>query len=110
MEAFPADPPVLRGATLVLPVVAVGNVAQLAADLLINSLRLPRVARLADDALLPAAGHRGYAHVEGLASAMELYAGPGASVAVVQQRAGGRRPARRPRSRRAWRRLSRRRA
>lgn len=86
MEAFPADPDLLRGATLVLPVVAVGNVGQLAADLLINTLRLPRVARLQDDALLPAAGTRPYAHVEGLATPLELYRQPG-GVAVAQQRA-----------------------
>ena len=59
MEAFPPSLD-LRGTTLVLPVVAVGNVGQLVADLLISTLRLPRTGRLADDALLPAVGGAAY--------------------------------------------------
>lgn len=94
MQAFPPEgAALLRGATLLLPVVSVGNVGQLAADLIINTCEMPRSARLEDDALLPAVGHRGYGHVEGLATAMELYqqqgdgSGGGGAVAVVQQRA-----------------------
>lgn len=85
----------VQGATLVLPVVSVGNTGQLAADLLINSLRLPRAAHLSDAALLPAVGGQPYAHVHGLATALELYQDEAASssgstrgtVAVAQQRA-----------------------
>lgn len=86
VTAHPPEGAALAGATLLLPVVSVGNVPQLAADLLINTLHLPRAARLDDPALLPAVGHRGYAHVEGLATSMELYGSTG-GLAVVQQRA-----------------------
>ena len=85
MEAFPPSLD-LRGTILVLPVVAVGNVGQLAADLLVNTLRLPRSGRLADDALLPAVGGAAYPHAPGLASALEVYRAPGDGVAVAQQR------------------------
>lgn len=85
MEAFPPSLD-LRGTTLVLPVVAVGNVGQLAADLLVSTLRLPRSGRLADDALLPAVGGAAYPHAPGLASALEVYRAPGDGVAVAQQR------------------------
>lgn len=87
VTAHPPEGAALAGATLLLPVVSVGNVGQLAADLLINSLRLPRAARLDDPALLPAVGGRAYAHAEGLATALELHRAPGAPVAVAQQRA-----------------------
>lgn len=85
MEAFPPSLD-LRGATLVLPVVAVGNVGQLAADLLISTLRLPRAGRLADDALLPAVGGAAYPHAPGLATALEVHRASGSGVAVAQQR------------------------
>lgn len=90
MEAFPHEGAQLQGAILLLPVVSVGNVGQLAADLIINTCQLQRTARLQDDALLPAVGHKGFAHVEGLTTAMELYQqqqGSSGKVAVVQQRA-----------------------
>ncbi|KAL4425590.1 hypothetical protein ABPG75_009606 [Micractinium tetrahymenae] len=83
----PATETSLRGATLVLPVVSVGNAGQLAVDLLINTLQMPRVARLQDDALLQAVGARPYPHVQGLASAFELYQQQPGGVAVAQQRA-----------------------
>ena len=86
MEAFPPSLD-LSGATLVLPVVAVGNVGQLAADLLINTLRLPRAGRLSDDALLPAVGCTAYPHAPGLATALEVHRAAGGAVAVAQQRA-----------------------
>lgn len=95
MQAFwehPAGDQCLQDATLILPVASVGNVGQLAVDLVINTLRLGRVARLQDDALLPAVGSRPYAHVDGLATALEIYQQgeqqPGGSgrVAVAQQR------------------------
>ena len=61
MECYPSDPDVtasslLAGKTLVLPVVSHGNVGQLASDLAIEALRLPRVAILDHAALLPCVG------------------------------------------------------
>lgn len=85
MQSFPAAQ--LQGATLIVPVVAIGNTAQLSVDLLINTLQLQRVARLHDPSLLPAVGCKPYEHVPGLATAMELYQAAGSNVAVVQQRA-----------------------
>jgi proteasome assembly chaperone 2 len=82
--------PNLQGSTLVLPVVAVGNVAQLAVDLIVNTLQLQRSARLQDPSLLPAVGCKPYDHVPGLATSLELYqpaSGSGGGVALVQQRA-----------------------
>ena len=61
MECYPSDPDatassLLAGKTLVLPVVSHGNVGQLASDLAIEALRLPRVAILDHAALLPCVG------------------------------------------------------
>ena len=61
MECYPSDPnatasSLLAGKTLVLPVVSHGNVGQLASDLAIEALRLPRVAILDHAALLPCVG------------------------------------------------------
>ncbi len=39
-----------------------GNVAQLAVDLLINTLKLPRVGYLDDDSLLPLVGNDAFDH------------------------------------------------
>ena len=44
------------------PSVSVGNVAQLAVDLLISSLRLSRVGWLRDPALLPLVGNDAFDH------------------------------------------------
>lgn len=87
MVAVPS--PNLQGSTLILPVVAVGNVAQLAVDLIVNTFQLERSARLQDPSLLPAVGCKPYDHVPGLATALELYqpAAGGSGIAVVQQRA-----------------------
>ena len=46
----------------VQPCVSVGNVAQLAVDLLINSLQLSRVGYLSHDSILPLVGTAAYAH------------------------------------------------
>lgn len=52
----------LRGHTLVLPSLGVGNVAQLAADLLISTLRLRKAAVVWHPAIVPIVGPRAFAH------------------------------------------------
>ena len=48
------------------PCISVGNVGQLAVDLLINTLRLPRAGHLHHPSLLPLAGSGAYSHTSGL--------------------------------------------
>ena len=88
MELQAADPQQdWASYTLLLPVVAVGNVAQLAADLVIATLQLQRAGTLYHDALLPCIGAAAYSHAPGLSSGLELYACPQRRLAVLQQRA-----------------------
>jgi predicted ATP-grasp superfamily ATP-dependent carboligase len=82
----PGGAPQLQGATLIIPVVALGNAGQLAVDLLVATAKAPRVGVLHDDAALPCAGADAYAHAPGLALPMELFAMPGDRLFVVQQR------------------------
>ncbi|XP_061521545.1 proteasome assembly chaperone 2 [Phycodurus eques] len=85
------SPPVFKDLTLVMPVVAVGNVGQLAVDLLISTLNLPRVGYLHTDCLIPMAGNNPYAtgkeDAGELHTAAEVYAAPELKIAVLQIRA-----------------------
>jgi len=74
-----------KGTTLILPVVSVGNVGQLAADLLIASLGLKRVAILDPSCLIPVAGPREDGE-EGVTTPLEVYGKSGCTVYVIQQR------------------------
>jgi hypothetical protein len=80
--------PSFAGSKLCLPSITIGNVGQLAVDLLINSLVAPRVGFLEDADLLPCAGRDPYPHAPGLAAPAEVYQhGTGdASLVFVQQR------------------------
>ena len=79
----------LAGATLLVPAEGAGNVPQLAADLLIETARAPRVAALHTATLLPAAGADAFCAAPGLALGLELYAvgGVGGALFALQQRA-----------------------
>ena len=79
--------PSLAGCTLVVPAVGVGNVGQLAADLIIETSQAPRMGRLTDAALLPCVGVGAFSHVPGAAFGVELFSLPGTNVYVLQQRA-----------------------
>ncbi|XP_061674946.1 proteasome assembly chaperone 2 isoform X2 [Syngnathoides biaculeatus] len=85
------SPPVFKDLTLVMPAVAVGNVGQLAVDLLISTLDLPRVGYLHTDCLIPMAGNNPYAtgkeDAGELHTAAEVYAAPELKIAVLQIRA-----------------------
>mmetsp|Transcript_13676 Transcript_13676/g.34449 ORF Transcript_13676/g.34449 Transcript_13676/m.34449 type:complete len:258 (-) Transcript_13676:352-1125(-) len=79
--------PVLAGATLLLPGVSIGNVGQLAVDLLVHSLKLRRVGFLESQYVLPSVGNDAYSATGTgkLAVEMELYGADG-GVFVLQQR------------------------
>lgn len=53
-----------QGCTLVLPVVAIGNIGQLAVDLLLNTFAVTRVGFLKDFSILPVAGHGALDYLE----------------------------------------------
>mmetsp|Transcript_21702 Transcript_21702/g.47678 ORF Transcript_21702/g.47678 Transcript_21702/m.47678 type:complete len:262 (-) Transcript_21702:324-1109(-) len=90
MELFPTssgEQLQLAGCTLVVPAVSTANVGQLAVDLLISTLELPRVAYLEHDAVLPCVGNDPYvAPCGAVATSMELYADASKSLVVMQQR------------------------
>ncbi|CAI8019368.1 Proteasome assembly chaperone 2 [Geodia barretti] len=75
------------GSRLILPCISVGNVGQLAVDLLINTLRLPRAGHLHHPSLLPLAGSGAYSHTSGLLhTAAEVYHSSELKITVVQMR------------------------
>lgn len=77
----------LAGHTLILPSVAVGNVGQLALDLLIASLGLRRVGRLFDAAFIPLVGADPYNEAsEDICTACDLYADEGLGLVALQIR------------------------
>lgn len=78
----------LAGSTLIIPAVSIGNVGQLAVDLMIETSQALKVGRFVDENILPCAGIGSYSHVPGLAFSMELFSLPGNSNAfLLQQRA-----------------------
>uniref|UniRef100_A0AAY4EB55 Proteasome assembly chaperone 2 n=1 Tax=Denticeps clupeoides TaxID=299321 RepID=A0AAY4EB55_9TELE len=84
-------PPCFRGYTLVLPAVSVGNVGQLAADLIVSTLGMPRVGHFHTDCLVPMAGNNPYATSDQDAAVLstnaEVYSSPDMKLAVLQIRA-----------------------
>ncbi|CAL8237369.1 unnamed protein product [Boreogadus saida] len=56
-----AIPPSFKGFTLILPAIAVGNVAQLAVDLIVSTLSMKRVGYMHTDCLVPMVGPNPYA-------------------------------------------------
>ncbi|KAG0473866.1 hypothetical protein HPP92_015723 [Vanilla planifolia] len=74
--------------TIVLPGLSIGNVSQLAVDLLISSLRAKRVAYLDEPSVLPCVGNDAYGPLpEGILSLpLEAYESPSHAVALIQQR------------------------
>lgn len=79
--------PTLQGAALIVPAVTVGNVGQLATDLLITTSKATLVGTLADPTLLSVAGARAFQHAPGLALSLQLFALPGGRLYLLQQRA-----------------------
>ncbi|KAM4027505.1 LOW QUALITY PROTEIN: proteasome assembly chaperone 2 [Anomaloglossus baeobatrachus] len=76
--------------TLILPAVSVGNVGQLAVDLIISSLDIPKVGYFYTDCLVPMVGSNPYStneeHAKELCINAEVYASPEKKLAVLQIR------------------------
>ncbi|XP_066435618.1 proteasome assembly chaperone 2 [Eleutherodactylus coqui] len=78
------------GCALLLPAVSVGNVGQLAVDLIISSLNIPKVGYFYTDCLVPMVGNNPYAtseeHAKELCINAEVYASSDKKLAVLQIR------------------------
>ncbi|KAJ2358107.1 hypothetical protein IWW50_001372 [Coemansia erecta] len=75
------------GSTLVLPSVSIGNVPQLCADLLINTLQALRVGIIHSPSLMPISGSSGFDHLPNQRSVpLEVYQTADAKWTIVQQR------------------------
>lgn len=78
----------LKGYTLIIPSVAVGNVGQLACDLLISSLDMKRISSVCSPALIPVLGYDPYdLFSNNLSSCCEIYKCAAKNIAVMQVRA-----------------------
>ncbi|KAJ8353760.1 hypothetical protein SKAU_G00213270 [Synaphobranchus kaupii] len=82
--------PSFKEFTLVMPAVSVGNVGQLATDLIISTLNMPRVGYFHTDCLIPLAGYNPYApsadNSTELCTTAEVYCLPDLKLAVLQIR------------------------
>lgn len=80
-----------EGYTLIVPAVSVGNVGQLASDLLISTMWLERCGFIYHDSILPLVGNDPYAHPEAdvckLVTACEVYESKLHQLVIIQQRA-----------------------
>ncbi|CAN1133584.1 Proteasome assembly chaperone 2 [Linum perenne] len=74
--------------TLILPALSIGNVGQLAVDLLVSSTGAERIGYLDDPYTLPCVGNDAYGPSPSgdLALALEAYQSPANAMALVQQR------------------------
>ncbi|KAL6514579.1 hypothetical protein OROGR_020158 [Orobanche gracilis] len=74
--------------TLVLPALSIGNVGQLAVDLLISSLKADRIGYLDDPNVLPCVGHDAYSPLPlgKLVLPVEAYESSSSALTLVQQR------------------------
>lgn len=78
----------LNGYTLVLPSIAVGNVGQLACDLLISSLDMRKIATVYSPAFIPVLGYDPYdLNSSTLSGSCELYQSAAKRLIVLQLRA-----------------------
>lgn len=74
--------------TLIIPSVAVGNVGQLACDLLISSLKMKKIATVYSPALIPVLGYDPYdLNSKSLSSSCEVYISVSRKIVVLQVRA-----------------------
>ena len=76
----------LEGKIVVVPILSVGNIGQMAVDLVVETAAATRIGTLSHRFVLPAVGIGAYSHHLGLCHAVEVYAVPGTRVVVVQQR------------------------
>ncbi|XP_041991162.1 proteasome assembly chaperone 2-like isoform X1 [Salvia splendens] len=77
-----------KSSTLILPALSIGNVGQLAVDLLISSLKAEKVACLDDPNVLPCVGNDAYSAspLGKLALSLEAYEASFSELTLVQQR------------------------
>ncbi|XP_041993656.1 proteasome assembly chaperone 2-like [Salvia splendens] len=77
-----------NSSTLILPALSIGNVGQLAVDLLISSLKAEKVACLDDPNVLPCVGNDAYSPspLGKLAVSLEAYEASSSALTLVQQR------------------------
>ncbi|XP_047967770.1 proteasome assembly chaperone 2 [Salvia hispanica] len=77
-----------KSSTLILPALSIGNVGQLAVDLLISSLKAEKVACLDDPNVLPCVGNDAYSPspLGKLALSLEAYEASSSELTLVQQR------------------------
>ncbi|KAJ2713179.1 hypothetical protein H4R19_002381 [Coemansia spiralis] len=82
-----SDAVATRGSTLVLPSVSVGNVPQLAVDLLVNTLQAARIGILDSAQAIPVSGPSGFDHLpEQRLVPVEVYQSADGKWTIVQQR------------------------
>ncbi|XP_028921737.1 proteasome assembly chaperone 2 isoform X2 [Ornithorhynchus anatinus] len=85
-----APAPDFTGLTLLLPAVSVGNVGQLATDLIISTLNMPKVGYFYTDCLVPMVGNNPYATTENNSAELsinaEVYSLPSKNLIVLQIR------------------------
>lgn len=77
--------------TLIMPAISVGNVGQLAVDLIVSTLNMCRVGYIHTDCLIPMAGNNPYAtftpeNANDLSTNAEVYSSPELRLAVLQIR------------------------
>ncbi|CAG9112708.1 hypothetical protein JYU34_005120 [Plutella xylostella] len=78
----------LNGYTLVIPSVAVGNVGQLACDLLISSLSMKKIASVYSEAFIPVVGYDPYdLRSDRISSCCEVFASNEKRLVLMQLRA-----------------------
>lgn len=92
MEFFPAankQRAKLEPVTLLVPALSIGNVGQLAVDLIISSLQPRKIGYLDDPCILPCIGNDPFDSIDKgeLAVALEVYEGDDGNLRIVQQRA-----------------------
>ncbi|XP_023375233.1 proteasome assembly chaperone 2 isoform X2 [Otolemur garnettii] len=82
--------PDLTGFTLLMPAVSVGNVGQLAIDLIISTLNMPKIGYFYTDCLIPMVGNNPYATAEEnsteLSTNTEVYSSPSRKLVALQLR------------------------
>uniref|UniRef100_A0A8I5N3Y1 Proteasome assembly chaperone 2 n=1 Tax=Papio anubis TaxID=9555 RepID=A0A8I5N3Y1_PAPAN len=82
--------PDLAGFTLLMPAVSVGNVGQLAMDLIISTLSMSKIGYFYTDCLVPMVGNNPYATAEGNSTELsinaEVYSLPSRKLVALQLR------------------------
>ncbi|MBN3308452.1 PSMG2 protein, partial [Amia calva] len=85
------SPPSFKDFTLIMPAISVGNVGQLATDLIISTLNMPAVGYIHTDCLIPMVGNNPYAsspeNSDELSTNAEVYSLADMKLAVLQIRA-----------------------